>query len=211
LDEHDGKPDCPAVACAINGGVFYRRRHHPSGDRHQPDGQQRRNAAVFWPHEPMGVDAQCLQTAGGTRDTRQAVQKYRYCFAVVFVVGVLYAVFGLLTQFDIRGVIRVFGLEYFRADFAAWVVDGARWVLVVGNLAGVVLGLLLALSPSTVVKLEARGSHWYSERQMTKGANSPNLGLDSWVAAHSGLAGGGIVVFALALIGAFGLMLPRVG
>jgi len=144
------------------------------------------------------------------RDTRQAVQKYRYWFAAVFVVGGLYAVFGLLTQFDIRGVIRVFGLEFMRPVLAAWVVDGARWVLVVGNLAGVVLGLLLAFSPSTVVKLEARGSHWYSERQMTKGANSLNLGLDTWVAAHSRVAGGGIVVFALALIGAFGLMLPRV-
>ena len=143
-------------------------------------------------------------------DTRQAVQKYRYWFAAVFVIGGLYAVYGLLTQFDIRGVIKVFGLEFLRPDFATWVVDGARWVLVAGNLAGIVVGLLLAFSPDTVVKLEARGSHWYSERQMTKGANSLNLGLDTWVAAHARVAGGGIVVFALALIGAFGLMLPRV-
>ncbi len=144
------------------------------------------------------------------RDTRQAVQKYRYWFAAVFVVGGLYAVFGLLTQFDIRGVIRVFGLEFFRPDFAAWVVDSARWVLVAGNLVGIAVGLLLAFSPATVVKLEARGSHWYSERQMTKGADSLNLKLDAWVAAHSRVAGGCIVVLALALIGAFGLMLPRV-
>lgn len=144
------------------------------------------------------------------RDTRQAVQKYRYWFAAVFVVGGLYAVYGLLTQFDIRGVIQVFGLEFLRQDFAVWVVDSARWVLVAGNLAGIVVGLLLAFSPATVVKLEASGSRWYSERQITKGADSLNLGLDAWVAAHSRVAGGGIVVFALALIGAFGLMLPRV-
>ena len=144
------------------------------------------------------------------RDTRQAVQKYRYWFAAVFVAGGLYAVFGLLTQFDIRSVIKVFGLEFLRPDFAAWVVDGARWVLVAGNLTGIVVGLLLAFSPDTVVKLEARGSHWYSERKVTKGADSLNLKLDAWVAANSRVAGGGIVVFALALIGAFSLMLPRV-
>lgn len=144
------------------------------------------------------------------RDTRQAVQKYRYWFAAVFVAGGLYAVYGLFTQFDIRSVIQVFGLEFLSPDFAAWVVDGARWVLVAGNLAGIVVGLLLAFSPGAVVKLEARGSHWYSERQITKGVDNLNLGLDAWVAAHSRVAGVGIVVFALALIGAFGLMLPRV-
>lgn len=142
-------------------------------------------------------------------DTRQAVQKYRYWFAAIFVAGGIFAVFGLLTQFDIRGVIRVFGLEFLRPDFAAWVVDSARWVLVAGNLIGIVVGLLLAFSPDTVVKLEARGSRWYSERKVTKGADTLNIKLDTWVAAHPRVAGGGIMVFALALIGAFGLMLPK--
>jgi hypothetical protein len=142
-------------------------------------------------------------------DTRRAVQKYRYWFAAVFVAGGILAVSGLLTQFDVRAVVRVFGLEFFKPAFAEWIVDSARWVLVAGNLIGIVVGLLLAFSPQTVVKLEARGSQWYSERQATRGADSLNLKLDVWVAANPRVAGGGIVVFALALIGAFGLIVPR--
>jgi hypothetical protein len=143
-------------------------------------------------------------------DTRQAVQKYRYWLAAVFVIGGIFAVSGLLTGIDTRGVIRVFGLEFMRPAYAEWVVDSARWVLVVGNLVGIVVGILLAFFPATVVKIEARGSQWYSERKATKGADNLNLKLDAWVVAHPRPAGWGIVVFALALIGAFALMLPKV-
>lgn len=142
-------------------------------------------------------------------DTRQAVQKYRYWFAAVFIAGGILAVSGLLTQFDVRSVIRVFGLGFLKPAFAAWIVDSARWLLVAGNLAGIVVGLLLAFSPQTVAKLEARGSQWYSERKATRGADSLNLGLDAWVATNPRAAGGGIVIFALVLIGAFGLLLPK--
>jgi len=74
-----------------------------------------------------------------------------------------------------------------------------------------VVGLMLAFAPDRIAAIEARGSHWYSERKLTKGADDMrSLKLDAWVAAYPRFAGWGIVVFALALIGAFGLMLPRV-
>ena len=144
------------------------------------------------------------------RDTRQAVQKYRYWLAVIFVASGAFAIFGLLTQFDIAAIVFVFDLGFLRPTVAAWLIDSVRWLLVAGNLAAIVAGLMLAFFPGAVVKLEARGSHWYSERKITKGGDEMNFKLDAWVAIYPRLAGGIIVLFALALIGAFGMMLPKV-
>ena len=144
------------------------------------------------------------------RDTRQAVQKYRYWFAVIFVAGGAFAIFSLLTQFNARAVGTLLGLDSLRPVVAIWVIDSVRWMLVAGNLAAVVAGIMLAFFPDAVAVLEARGSHWYSERKMTKGADNMNLKLDPWVAAYPRAAGWSIVFFALALIGAFGLALPWV-
>ena len=141
------------------------------------------------------------------RDTRQAVQNYRYWLAAIFVAGGAFALFGLLTQYDARAIIVVFGLDFLRPDFAVWLIDSVRWMLIVGNLIGIVVGIMLAFFPAALVALEARGSRWYSERQMTKGSDRLNLKLDDLVAAYPRNAGWIIVVFALGLIGAFGFML----
>lgn len=144
------------------------------------------------------------------RDTQQAVQKYRHWLAAIFVLGGAFAIFGLLTQFDAAAIIFVLGLGFMKPVVAGWLIDSLRWLLVAGNVLAIVAGILLALSPDTVVKLEVRGSHWYSERKVTKGADQLNLRLDAWVTAHPREAGWGIVFFALVLLGAFGMILPKV-
>ena len=141
------------------------------------------------------------------RDTRQAVKSYRYWLAAIFVTGGAFALFGLFTQYDARAIIFVFGLDFLRPDFAVWLIDSVRWMLIVGNLIGIVVGIMLAFFPAALIALEARGSHWYSERQMTKGSDRLNLKLDDLVTAYPRNAGWIIVVFALGLIGAFGFML----
>ncbi len=144
------------------------------------------------------------------RDTRQVAQKYRYWLAAIFVAGGIYALVGLVAQFDRSAVIAMFGLKFLRADFAAWLVDGFRWVLVAGNLTAIVIGIMLAFFPAIVVAVETRGSRWYSERQLTKGSDKLNLELDTWLAVYPRLAGGIILLFALSLVGTFGMMLPKV-
>lgn len=145
------------------------------------------------------------------RDTRSAVQKYRYWLAAIFVLGGIFAVFGLLTRYEPGAVLVALDLRFAREAMAIWLMDVVRWVLVVGNLVGIVVGIMLAFFPQRLMAIEAGGSKWYSERKVTKGADDMrNLKLDAWVAAYPRFAGWGIVVFALALIGAFGLMLPRV-
>jgi|GEM_PF-491152 len=145
------------------------------------------------------------------RDTRQAVQDYRYWLAAIFVFGGVFALYGLLTQFEAASIIYVLGLDFLKTDAALWLVDSARWVLIVGNLLGIVVGIMLAFFPAALVALEASGSRWTSHRKAGHGADTMRVTtLDTWVAAQPRVAGGIIAVFALVLIVTFGLMLPKV-
>lgn len=142
------------------------------------------------------------------RDTRPAVQKYRYWLAAVFVVGGVFAIVGLATRFNSGAVITLFNLQYLRPNFAAWLVDSLRWILFAGNLTAIVAGIMLAFFPVVLAAMEVRGSRWYSERQAVRGVDTMHFILDSWVVAYPRAAGATIACFALGLIGAFGLMLP---
>jgi hypothetical protein len=144
------------------------------------------------------------------RETGEAVQKYRRWIGVVFIAGGLFAIYGLLAQYNAKAAILLLGLEIFKPAFASWVVDSARWVLVAGNLAGIVVGVLLVFFPQALAGLEARGARWYSERHVVRDREKMNLALDNWVERFPRVAGCIITFFALVLIGAFGLLLPAI-
>lgn len=144
------------------------------------------------------------------RDTQHVVQKYRHAFAAVFVLGGAYAIYSLLTQFNADAIIRLLGLNAFNRGAAHWLADSLRWLLIVGNLFAIIAGVMLALFPDYVVALEARAGRWVSVRRMTKGADSMNIKLDSWVAVYPRAIGTIIVMVGLLLIGTFGMMVPRV-
>lgn len=142
------------------------------------------------------------------RDSAPLVQRWRYVLALLFMAGGAVAIVGLVTRFDAGAVITLLSMAQLRPAYAAWLVDAVRWVLVVGNLVAIVIGLLLAFYPETLVTMEARGSRWFSQRQAVRGADAMHNVLDHWVERHPRAAGGMIVVFALGLIGGFGLLLP---
>lgn len=144
------------------------------------------------------------------RDTQPLVQRHRYLIAVFVIAAGVFAISGLLTQYDARAAVRMVGLDVLRPVLALWLVDSARWLLVAGNALGIVVGLVLAFSPGRLMALEARGGDWYSERRVVKGADTMNTGLDAQVAARPRAAGIIIIVLALLLVGAFGLLLPAV-
>ncbi len=144
------------------------------------------------------------------RDTQPLVRRRRHLIAVFVIAAGVFAISGLLTQYDARAAARLLGLESLRPDLALWLADSARWLLIAGNALGIAVGILLAFFPGLLSRMEARGSDWYSERRMAKGADAMNTGLDAQVAAHPRAAGVIITLMALLLIGAFGLLLPAV-
>lgn len=143
-------------------------------------------------------------------DTRSLVLRYRYLFAAVFVVGGIFSIAGLLTQFDHKSIVYALSLQFLRADFAGWMLDSIRWVLVAGNVAGIVVGLMLAFTPGALEKIEAAGSRWFSERQASRGADDMRMKLDPLVVSYPRAAGVTILFIGAVLAGAFGLMLPKV-
>jgi hypothetical protein len=142
-----------------------------------------------------------------TRDTRSAVMRHRRGLAVLFIVGGLFALYGLVTQFSPYAIIYSLRLTFLKPAFLGWLLDSARWLLIVGNLAAIAVGIVLAFFPATLEKMEARGSQWFSERQVTKGWDALRQPLDQKVAAHPRFSGLLMVFFGLVLIGTFGFML----
>lgn len=141
------------------------------------------------------------------RDTRQAVQRHRRWFAVVFIVGGAFALYGLVAWYDTRAIIFSLRLDFLKPSFSTWALDSARWVLIVGNLTAIGIGLALAFSPGIIEKVETHGSKWYSERQLTKGRDDMRTPLEAKVAAYPRYSGLIMAFFGLVLVCAFGLML----
>jgi hypothetical protein len=141
------------------------------------------------------------------RDTSQSVQKHRRWLTVVLIAGAAFAIYGLTTGFDAGAISFVFGLGTRPSSVASWLIESVRWVLIVGNLTAVVIGIMLGFFPEALAVLEARGGRWYSDRRLVKGADVMNLSLDNWVAASPRVAGWIITVAGLVLVGDFGLLL----
>ena len=144
------------------------------------------------------------------RDTGATVQKYGRWLGAIFIVGGGFAIYSLVMQYNARAAVLLLGLDIFLPSFATWVVDSIRWILIVGNVAGIVVGIMLAFFPGALVALEARGARWYSERQVARNRDTMYLALDDWVARHPRVSGCIITFFALVLLGAFGLLLPAI-
>jgi hypothetical protein len=145
-----------------------------------------------------------------TRDTRSAVMKYRRALAVLFIAGGGFALYVLLTRFNASAIVFALGLGFLKPAFAGWLLDSARWLLIVGNLAAIAIGFALAFFPQTVERIETKGSLWFSERKMTKGTNSIHVPLDQKVASYPRFSGVLMMFFGLVLVGTFGFMLAGV-
>ena len=145
------------------------------------------------------------------RDTRPAVQKWRRWFAVLFVAGGAFALFGLFTRYDAAAIIYGLKLGFLRPSFAYWVIDSVRWVLIIGNLVGIAIGIMLAFFPDTVARSKRAAAGGTSERRHAVNRDAMRVTkIDEWVAEFPRASGLVITVFAVFFIGAFGLMLPAI-
>lgn len=112
---------------------------------------------------------------------------YQRWLASAFVLGGLVAAFGLVAAVDVAVLSRMLA-EGSAATWVALALDWARWLLIVGSVAGVVVGAMLLFAPNAESRLEAFTNRWVSPR-VVRGWDDLHMSLDRLVEAHPVPAG----------------------
>lgn len=129
-------------------------------------------------------------------DIGQSVRKHRRLIGALFVLGAAYSIYSLLVWFDNSAIVFVLDLRYPRR-FVAWILDSARWSLILLNVFALATGIMLGFFPHALGRLEAKANHWVSVRKLTMGVDTMDLTLDKLVEAYPRTAGSVILVAAL--------------
>jgi len=142
------------------------------------------------------------------RDSSQYFFKHRLPFGVVFVVGALYADYGLLTGAGNAAIVSLFNTTL-PPGYVFWIVESVRYFLLVSCTVSIIVGILLVISPDTLKDVENAGGRWVSTRNMALGADKMNLSFDQWVAAYPRTVGLIIAFPGLGMVLYFGDQLLR--
>ena len=116
-----------------------------------------------------------------------ATHSYQRWLAGAFVLGGLIATFGLVAAEDVATLSKVLAEET-AAPVVALILDLSRWLLVVGSVAGVIVGSILLFHPYAESRLEAFTNRWVSPR-VVRGWDDLHMSLDRLVEAHPVPAG----------------------
>lgn len=104
--------------------------------------------------------------------------------------------------------LRTFGAEVFLPLFLGHVPHATatilatctKWLLVIGNVLCVLVGLLMLLSPKVLSRLETAADTWYSVRKgVSSQAQAHNTGVDQWVLANPTVSGVALIIMSLGL------------
>ncbi|MCX7175582.1 MAG: hypothetical protein NT159_16975 [Proteobacteria bacterium] len=137
------------------------------------------------------------------RDSSRFFFRHRIPIGAIFVVGAVYADYGLLTGAGNAAIVSLFNTKL-PPGYVFWIVESLRYFLLVSCTVSVIVGILMVTSPDTLKALENSGGHWVSTRQMAPGAEKTYLTLDKWVAAFPKTAGSIILFPALGMVMYFG-------
>jgi len=145
---------------------------------------------------------------GIRRDSSPFFLKYRIPIGVIFVIGAVYADWGLLTGAGNAAIVSLFNTKL-PPGYVFWIVESLRYFLMVSCTVSIIVGVLLVVSPDTLKSIEDAGGHWVSTRQIAPEAEKTYLTLDKWVAASPRIAGLIILFPALGMAMYFGDQLLR--
>lgn len=142
------------------------------------------------------------------RDIGERVYENHRWYGTVIALCSAYVIFGLATKAGAAQIMSVVGGRGATvADWVAWMASAAWWLLIVGSVAGVVVGVLLAWFPDRLRAIERQANRWVSSRQIGRGASTVHLHMDGLVARHPGIAGWLIAIPSAALVIQFGMLL----
>lgn len=137
-----------------------------------------------------------LKALAMAHDIGQFVRRHRRLIGGLFVLGAAYCIFSLVAWFDNSAIVFVLDLRYPR-PIVVWILESARWSLIVFSGFAIVAGLMLVYFPDALSRFEALANRWVSVRKHTYGADTMHLALDKLVEAYPRAAGSIILVAAL--------------
>lgn len=120
--------------------------------------------------------------------TEQFSHRHRRWVGWALIAGGVFATFGLVAGFNAAAVAAVFA----KGDMGrliAMVAEALRWFLIVGSIAGVVIGAMLCFFPEALASLERHANRWFTARNVVRGGDDMRLTLDKLVEAHPGPSG----------------------
>ena len=137
-----------------------------------------------------------LKAMSMAHDLGPFVRRHRHLIGACLSLGAAYSIYGLLAWFDSNAFATVLNLRYPRS-VVIWLLDGARWTLLLYGVVGVLTGLMLGFFPRALDGVEARANRSYSVRKLTLGGDTMHMTIDNFVAAFPRSAGAIIVIGAL--------------
>ena len=138
-----------------------------------------------------------LEVMEATHTIEPFVYRNRRWFSTVFIAGGLFSIFMLVAKTHAATVATLFYGGRAMA-FETWIVQSLGVLLVVGSVLAVVIGVVLGFFPQKLREFERRTNHWFSSRQMVKGADDMHLPLDRWF--HTSPRAAGCILAIAALI-----------
>jgi hypothetical protein len=143
------------------------------------------------------------------RDSSGFVMRHRRWVAAFFIVGGCYSLARLGLEYSERASIVLLGMSALPVNYAEWLADSLRWLLLLGNAVAIVIGVQLAFFPQQLAAIEKKAGLWFSDRKIVKGADSMKSPLDTWVTAHSRLAGWVFAVIGAVMTVDFAILLAK--
>jgi len=122
------------------------------------------------------------------RSTEQFSHRNRRWVGWALIAGGMFATYGLVAGFNSAAVVAAFA-KGDMIPLAAIVAGTLRWFLIIGSVAGVVIGAMLCLFPDALATIEKYANRWISPRNVLQAGDDMRLTLDKLVEAHPGLSG----------------------
>jgi hypothetical protein len=140
------------------------------------------------------------------RDTGPAVLHFQRLIGAVFVIVAAFSTFVLMTQIEGNSVVAALSVED-PHSFVAWIVECTRWLLVVGSMVAIAVGIMLIFFPNALRAIETRSDRWYSFRRHSQNTDAMHMGFDRWIESQPRAMGWIIAVAALVVVVDFAILL----
>ncbi len=114
------------------------------------------------------------------RDTGPFVQRFRRLIGTTFVLVAAFSTFVMITQLDAHRIVAALGVDI-PYPLAMWIVESLRWILIVGSMVAIGVGIMLIFFPNVMQAVETRADHWYSTRSHSRAADTMHMGFDKLV------------------------------